>query len=85
MALDDQSLEVRECRIRPGYRDLLRLHQTSHDLRDFDVDEMRCVQTLRRMQCASSDALRSRRLQHEFHRGRSVEYDQRASRSSRST
>lgn len=68
MALDDQSLEIHEGRIRPGNRDLFRLHQPSHDLRDFDVDEMRCVQTLRWMQCASSDAFRSRRLQHEFHR-----------------
>jgi len=85
MALDDQPLEIHEGRIRPAYRDLLRLHQPPHDLRDFNVDEMRCVQTLRRMQCASSDAFRSRRLQNEFHRGRSVEYDQRASRSSRST
>ena len=38
------------------------LHQPPHNLRDFDIDEVRCVQTFRRMQGPSSDALRPRRL-----------------------
>lgn len=85
VALDDQSLKIHECRIRPDHRDLLRLHQPPHDLRDFNVDEVWRVQTFRRTQSPGGDALCPRRLQHKLYgRGR-VEHDQRSSRSSRST
>lgn len=83
--LNHQGFEVRERKIGSRRSDFLGVHQTSQHLRHLDVDEMRRMQTLRRMQRASSDALRPRRLQHQFHSRRGIEHDQPESRSSRST
>lgn len=67
VSLNHQGLEVHERKLGSRRRDLLGVHQTSQHLCEFDVDEMRRVQTLRRMECASGDALGPRRLQHQLH------------------
>lgn len=83
--LNHQRLEVRERKIGSRRCDLLGVHQTSQHLRDFDVNEVRRVQTLSRMQGAIGDALRAGCLQHQLHGRRGIEHDQPESRSSRST
>lgn len=83
MAFDHQLSEIGQSETRPRRCQLLCMNQPPQDLSDLDVDEMRRVNALCRMQRASGNTPGPGRLQHQLYRRRGIEHDQPESRSSR--
>ncbi len=75
--------EVVERLAAPDARNLTSGCVTAKHLSDFEIDEMRRVQRLARLEQPPLDTRRGRRAQQNFEEGRSVDDDHRASRSSR--
>ncbi len=67
MALDDQLSEVAQGETAPRRCKLFCVHQPSQNLRDLDINEIRRMDTLLRIEHAGSDPLGPRRLQHQLY------------------
>ncbi len=83
MPLDGKQAEIFERLFGPCVRQLPRQQQAPQRLRDFDIDQMRRVNPLLRVQHETGDRGRVNCSQNQFDRGRGVDNDQRRSRSSR--
>lgn len=67
MAFDYQVSEICQGEPSPRRRQLLGMNQPPKYLRHLDIDEMRRVNPLRRIECASSNPLRPGRLQDQLY------------------
>jgi len=84
MSVDPQAGEVLERKLGASRSDFPTLHQAAQYLGHFDIDQMRSVRVLRRVQDALGNTLRPLGLQHELDGRGCIENDQRASRCARS-
>lgn len=85
VSVDQELPQVRQRLSRTLWLDFLSMHETSQYMGDFDIDKMRSVQALCRIQRSTFDAFGPGGLQQQLNGRRSVEDNQRVSRSSRST
>jgi len=84
MSLDSEGCEVLERELGAWQGEFTTLHQAAQYLSHLDIDQMRRVDVLRRIQNAGGNPLGALGLQNELDGCGSIENDQRASRSARS-
>ena len=84
VAFDEQFRQIIERLFGARHRNLFALYKAAQYQRDFNIEQMRCVNPFGCFKRSVHQALRLRGPQQDFEHRRGVEYDQRLSRSARS-
>jgi hypothetical protein len=85
MPFHNQLLEVSKRELGALERKFASQMEAPQNLNNFNIDEMRSVKTLSRIQRARSNTVCTRGPQHQLDRSRGIQHDHRESRSSRNT
>ena len=85
MPFHNQPLEVSKREFRTLERKFASQMEAPQNLNNFNIDEMRSVKTLSRIQGARGDTVCARGPQHQLDGSRRIQHDHRESRSSRNT